>query len=338
MPKSLDVTKYKKVIQFQPKIKLFFSYVHNLKCNERFNPEITHAHSVFNNSFVFCTRLNNPLNWRVDFVSENSLDSYDIAIILKTILCALRLQFDLNSEVILGNQAKLAYGIGYEVCIEQHKLIFTLNKNKLQENSLQLVFNFTQNIYIDRFIDYLSYLRNTVSSFFSVCQERSFKYIFQALEFFLPRRILQFSEDNVFLYLNSKSECNAIVKFIRIINSNNDARINLIKFFKDQIVEIETDQILEFFMIIRTFKRTMSVNPVIRFPGSLFILKYAEYGDSSDFSLYFGPLNICSIKEHELRVTCKNTFRFYFALKFLYAEVDKVKVIDMLLEHKLLIV
>lgn len=144
MSKSLGVKNYKRVIQFQPKIGLFFSYACDSESNKTIGlSKITHAHGTFDNSFVFCTRLDASLNWRMDFVSENGLSSYDTTIILKTVLYILKSQFDLNSEIVLGNQAKFAYGVKYKIHPRQHKLVFKLSSiYGSQKNKLQLKFNF----------------------------------------------------------------------------------------------------------------------------------------------------------------------------------------------------
>jgi len=351
MSKSLNVKEIKKVTQLQSKFELFFSYTipdqeqsvkNHRSLNTTSNQEqdigdfelsrITHAHGIFDNSFIFCTRLNTSI-WRADFVSENGLNSYAITSILKIVLYTLRLKFDLNTKIILGSQAKLAYGIKYNVRHKQHKIIFKLNNTcELQKHSLRLEFNFLCKTYVNYFTAYLSYLKEAITSFLLICQEENFNYIFQMLEFLLERTM-----DRAVLYLNNKSEYNAIIKFIHILNK--DKYIRLIKDYKESIdiPEVEAAWVLEFFTHVSTFKGHSTVKPIVRFPDSSFTLNYVKFGTNFHLSLRFGLLTICSIDEHNLFAVRKKTYRFYFALKLLYAEVGEVKVIEALVKHKLLI-
>lgn len=330
MLKFSDVKKSKKVIQLRPKIEFYFSYSYSPGSES----EITHAHGIFNNSFIFCTRLGTSSNWRLDFISENILSDYDIAIISEITLHVLKSQFDLNSEIVLGNQAKFI-DAKYKIHSKRNRIIFKLNGDKIQKNNLQLDFSFSQNIYIERFVKNLSSLKNTVSFFHSICQEKNFNHIFQVMKQIFSKRVFLSQEKFVFV-MNSISECNAIVEFIRMVNSKN-IWVDLIKFLNgSQSFENKDNQTSEFFTIIRSFKRS-SISPIIKFPNSLFTLKYMAYRSSlSNFSLYFGSLQIIRIDMYENDQ--EQIDQFYSILKILYMILGKVNVIDALLKHKLSII
>ena len=357
--KSLNVKEIKRVVQLQSRFELFFSYTvldqeQNVKSFNFSNTtsdqeqsikninlsEITHAHGIFNNIFIFCTRLNES-DWRIDFVSENDVGSCDVTSILKTVLYTLRLKFDLNNKVVLGSQAKLAYGIKYNIDCEQHRIIFELGGiYKLRKRSLQLKFNFLCKTHINHFVAYLSCLKEATTSFLLICQEKNFKYIFQMLKFLLKRAV-DFSSndsvDHVVLYLSNRLEYSTIIKFIHILNK--DRYIRLIKDYKESIdiSKVEAAWALEFFAHVSSFKGHSAIKPIVKFPGSSFTLSYVKFGSNFHLSLRFGLLTICNIKEYDLFAVYKKTYRFYFALKLLYTEVGEVKVIDALIKHKLLI-
>lgn len=88
---------------------------------------------------------------------------------------------------------------------------------------------------------------------------------------------------------------------------------------------------------MRSFKEYLTIKPTIKFSNNPFTLSYnLLYGNYFYLSLHFGSYNICSIEERELFTSYKKTYRFYFALKLLYAEVGETKVNDILVNHKLL--
>ena len=316
MSKSL---REKRVKCLTNRLTLHYSFIQNDSVE-------THAHGVYENSFIICSRRSLTNVWVLDIISSEIVKFEIIQGIKILVESVLRLEIDLFSQVEIGNQSILfSSNMPIYVILEESKsfISFTIHVNNIV---LKCIFNFRCHVHISNLMSWIIQVREQVSLLLELNRRNMLNYqMYNTLRFINLVKIHKDSDQSFSLNFIGIGQCKSFIEFIAQIYVD-DYYLTDLQVSVDQMNQISD------FRAMCNFK----MKNVIKFPKTrIGVKKLTSWTGGYELQISYGRLNVGIIGRDSLNNS--DLKKFNFMLNLLYKIVGKDNVSDILTKQKLLV-